>query len=147
MQDTGQNSTYHGGTIDGFQKISEKAKFAKKKKKSESATTPRKIETQCDSENTGPVSILDLSDALVDSGTPLSGLPPQFSFLTEFEVRFLCEVFKFNHFQLSHSPFVKMFYKTRRMKAKRFKFKKKPLDRACKVRLCISTCGLYYELR
>ncbi|XP_010270223.1 PREDICTED: uncharacterized protein LOC104606621 isoform X2 [Nelumbo nucifera] len=55
-----------------FQKISEKAKFAKKKKKSESATTPRKIETQCDSENTGPVSILDLSDALVDSGTPLS---------------------------------------------------------------------------
>nr|DAD28034.1 TPA_asm: hypothetical protein HUJ06_029502 [Nelumbo nucifera] len=51
--------------------ISEKAKFTKKKK-SESATTPRKIETQCDSENTSPVSVLDLSDFLVDSGTPLS---------------------------------------------------------------------------
>ncbi|XP_010253757.1 PREDICTED: uncharacterized protein LOC104594907 [Nelumbo nucifera] len=52
--------------------VSEKAKLAKKKKSNNNASSTKKVETECNSENSSPVSVLDLTSFLVDSETPLS---------------------------------------------------------------------------
>lgn len=65
----------------------------RKKKKKENCSPVKKIETESDSENSSPVSVLDFAEFPIEFEVPTSGLIPQFcSFLNQLNA----EMFSFN---------------------------------------------------